>query len=178
MRQPLIWVVLLLQSWAWGADKKPRPVLPAAPVPPPTSTVGTVTASPATIGFQASDPDLVAVAGSAPATITWNVTGGSSGRNWTLTVQADAASFLGCGQLPVSAATVACSSASVSGGGGSGTCSAAFPLSAGPQQVAGGLQGNGNRTYTVTINFSLADSWRYVAAPSCALTLTYIVTAP
>jgi hypothetical protein len=30
----------------------------------------------------------------------------------------------------------------------------------------------------VTLNFTLAESWRYVANSACSLTLTYSVNAP
>jgi len=105
------------------------------------------------------------------------VSGHDNKQNWTLTAQAGAASFTGCATVPASAVTVTCASTSVTGGGGTGSCSGSFTLSSSPQQVAGGLEGN---SYTVTLNFKLTDRWRYIAAttPSCTLTLTYTVNAP
>jgi hypothetical protein len=47
------------------------------------------------------------------------------------------------------------------------------------QQVASGKEDNAtNAPYTVTLNFTLTDSWSYIANPSCSLTLTYTLTAP
>jgi hypothetical protein len=82
--------------------------------------------------------------------------------------------------VPVSAIRVACSSADVSGGAGTGVCAPAFSLSQVPQVLAQGNQGNNTRTYTVGVNFSFTDSWRYIASngPSCSLTLTYTIVAP
>ena len=181
---PFVAIALLFSpALAAGENPSPRrsPVVGAAPLPPVlAATVGTVTATPSTISFNATDPDLGSVAGNSPATVSWSVTGGNNNSNWTLTVQAAATSFTGCGTVPVSAVTVACSSAAVSGGSGTGVCSGAFSLSTPPQQVAGGIEGNGTRSYSVNINFTLSDRWRYVAAlsPPCNITLTYTVNAP
>ena len=180
---PLVAIALLFSPALSAGENPPvrrSPVVGAAPPPPVlATTVGTVTATPSTISFNATDPDLGSVAGNSPATVSWDATAGNNSNNWTLTVQAAATSFTGCGTVPVGAVTVACSSASVSAGGGTGVCSGAFPLSTLSQQVAGGKEGNGTRSYTVNINFTLTDRWRYVAAlsPPCTITLTYTVNA-
>ncbi len=140
-------------------------------------TVGSVSATPSTITFQASNPDQGAVSGSSPGSLTWLVLSGSHVQNWTLSVQAGSSSFVGCPTIPISAVQVSCGSASVSGGAGTGSCSGAFPLSTTPQQIAGGAEGDGTNSYTVTTNFTLAESWRYVANSSCTITLTYSVNA-
>ena len=141
-------------------------------------TLVSVSASPSTISFQASDPDLGTVSGSSPGSVTWMVLSGSHLQNWTLTVQAAASAFAGCPTVPVAAVQVACGSATVSGGGGTGACSGSFPLSTTPRQIAGGAEGDGTSSYSVTINFTLAESWQYIANSSCTLTLTYSVSAP
>jgi len=141
-------------------------------------TVGSVSASPGTISFQASNPDQGAVSGSSPGSLTWMVLSGSHLQNWTLSVQAGSSSFVGCPTIPISAVQVNCGSATVSGGAGTGACSGSFPLSTTPQQIAGGAEGDGTNSYTVTTNFTLAESWRYVANSSCTITLTYSVNAP
>jgi hypothetical protein len=143
------------------------------------SQLGPIIATPAAIQFTATDPDQGAVAGT-PAIITWVTTKGSNKRIWSIFVNADRSTLNGCGTVPTSAIRVSCSSATVPGGGGHGTCAAPFSLSGTPQLVAGGLQGSSTRTYTVNVNFSFTDSWRYIASngPSCSLTLTYSVTAP
>ncbi len=94
-----------------------------------------------------------------------------------MSVQATASTFSGCSTVPVSAVTVACATASVDGGGGTGSCGAPFTLSTVAQQVAGGVEGDGTQFYLVQLNYTLAESWRYVASPSCAVTLTYTVNA-
>jgi hypothetical protein len=148
--------------------------------PIPLSSISNLSAVPGTIGFNSSDPDTGPVAGGTPATVSWTVHQGNNNQNWTLSVQSGSASFTGCGTVPVSAVTVACTSAVV-GGGGTGACNPPFSLSTSPQQVAGGKEsGPGNRSYVVTLTFTFSDSWRYVAArnPACTLTLTYTADVP
>ena len=141
-------------------------------------TLGSVSASPGTINFQATNPDLGIISGSSQGSLTWMVAGGSHLQNWTLSVQAGSSSFAGCSTIPISAIHVNCGSAMVSAGGGTGACSGSFPLSTTAQQIASGAEGDGTNSYTVSINFTLAESWRYVANSSCAVTLTYSVNAP
>jgi hypothetical protein len=141
-------------------------------------TLGSVSATPGTISFQAANPDLGIVSGSSPGSLTWMVLGGSHLQNWTLSVQAGSSAFVGCPTIPISAIQVNCGSANVSGGGGTGACSGSFPLSTTAQQIAGGAQGDGTNSYAVTVNFTLAESWRYIANSACTITLTYTVNAP
>jgi hypothetical protein len=146
--------------------------------PPAATSLASVTASPSTISFTATDPDLGSVAGSSASTVSWTTSGGSSGSTWNLKVQAGAASFTNCASVPTSAVTATCSSVT---GGSSGACSAAITLSTSGQQVATGHEANGgSQPYSVKMNFTLADSWAYIAktSPACTLTLTYTVTAP
>jgi hypothetical protein len=140
------------------------------------ATVSSVSAAPGTIGFQAANPGQGVVSGSSPGSLTWLVSSGSVLKNWTLSVQAGASSFSSCPTVPASAIQVNCGSATA-GGGGTGSCSGSFPLSTTPQQIAGGLQGNGTNSYSVSINFTLAESWRYVANSSCILSITYSISA-
>ena len=140
--------------------------------------VVSVSATPSTISFQATNPDQGIVAGSSPGSLTWTVLGGTHLQNWTLSVQAASSSFAGCPTIPVSAVQVNCGTAGVSGGGGTGACSGSFPLSTTATQIAGGAQGDLINSYTVSVNFTLAESWRYKANPACTLTLTYSVNAP
>lgn len=158
-------------------QQKSKPIVPAANKLLPQATMLTaVTASPSTITFTATDPDLGGVGGSSAATVGWSLSGGSSSSTWNLSVQASSATFASCSTVPTSAVTVACTG--VSGGTG-GTCAAAVPLSTNPQQVASGYEHNGSasKPYSVTLNFTLTDSWSYIAN-SCTLTLTYTVNAP
>lgn len=142
------------------------------------ATIGSLSASPGTISFQASNPDAGIVSGSAPGNLTWMLLAGSQLQNWTLSVQSGSSTFVGCPTIPISAVRVNCSSATVSGGGGAGGCSGSFPLSTTPQQIAGGTQGDGTNSYSVLMNFTLDESWRYIADSTCTLTLTYSVSAP
>ena len=143
------------------------------------ATVTTLTAIPGTISFTAVNPDSGAVSGSSVATVQFLVLSGSPSRNWTVNARTAGSSFTGCSTVPVSAVTVTCASAAVTGSGGSGSasCGGAFPLSTVDQQVAGGVQKNGTGSYTVQINFTLAESWRYVANSSCTLSILYTVNA-
>jgi hypothetical protein len=142
------------------------------------ATLGALSATPGTISFQASNPDGGLVSGFSPASLTFMVLSGSHLQNWTLSLQAGSNSFVGCSYIPISAIRVNCGSASVSGGGGTGSCAGSFPLSTASQQIAGGAQGDGSNSYSVSINFTLAESWRYIANSACTITLTYAVNAP
>jgi hypothetical protein len=140
------------------------------------ATVGLVSISPGTISFTASNPDGGPVSASAPATVSWQVSGGSHLQIWSLSLQAAASTFSNCPTIPISAIQVRCSTASVSGGG-SGTCGGSFPLSTTLQQAAGGAQGDNSNSYTVYLTFTLNESWRYAVNSSCILTITYSITA-
>jgi hypothetical protein len=136
-----------------------------------------ITASPATVSFLSSDPDAGPVAGS-PVTVTWVVWLGGSSNTWNVTVRANSSTLGSCAAVPASAIRARCTSVSVTGfPAGSGSCSQAFPLGTGDQQIAGGLQGGIYATYTVTITYDFTDSWRYkgATAPACSLNLTYVV---
>jgi hypothetical protein len=138
-----------------------------------------LTVSPATISFTGTNPSSApVVAGSATASVTWSNPANGAG-NWNLTVQSGGASFSNCSRVPVSAVTVTCSSATADKGG-KGTCGAPFALSAAPRQVASGTQQPNTGNYSVTLTFTLADSWKYTAQtnPSCTLSLSYIATVP
>jgi len=140
-------------------------------------TVGSLLASPSSVSFLASNPDAGVVSGSSPASLSWSILSGSHTNNWTLSVQADTSSFTGCPYIPVSAVQVSCSSASVGGTGGTGSCGGSFALGTTAQQVAGGAEADGTNSYLVSASFTLAESWQYVANPSCSINLTYTVNA-
>src|ERR1019366_5223638 len=164
---------------------------PVAPLPPtlqgkpltvlarPAAAAFSLNVSPATITFNATNPDLAPVAsGSASASVSWQSRSGNTG-NWSLTVQADSPSFSNCPTVPISAVTVSCASAATNVGR-SGNCSPAFALSTSPQVVAGGNQGRSTFSYAVMLSFALADNWKYIAetSPSCSLSLSYTATVP
>jgi len=157
-------------------QRKPRPF---ATVPQAAGNF-TLNVTPAAISFNAVNPGTApTVPGSTSARITWQVLSG--GANWSLKVQAASPSFANCPAIPISAVTVSCASASVSSTvGGSANCAASFPLSTAPVQVAGGSEGAISFNYSVTVNFTLADSWKYAAAtnPACSLSLTYTADVP
>jgi hypothetical protein len=140
-------------------------------------SVVTLIATPGTISFQATNPNLGTVSGSSPGSVNWMILGGSHLQNWTLSVQAGGTAFTGCPTIPISAVRVSCGSASVSGAAGTGACAGSFPLSTTPQQIAGGAEADSTGSYSVSMNYTLAESWRYVASSACSFTLTYIVDA-
>lgn len=161
-----------------------RPAVPAGTLRPtakPQFQAGnfTLTVTPATITFTATNPATAPlVAGSTSASATWTVLSG--GNNWNLTVQASAPTFTNCATVPISAVKVSCASATVGSLGGSAACSAPFQLSTAPTQAAGGAEGALAYNYSVTLNFTLADSWKYIAetSPACTLNLTYTANVP
>jgi hypothetical protein len=146
-----------------------------------TTTANTFTAVPATVSFTATDPDTGSVPGTSPVTVSWTTSGGSRTRTWALTVSSSSTTFQSCPTVPVNAVTVTCSGPTNPRETGTIACNPAFTLAASPQQVAGGQEDGGrNRTMSVTLNFTLADSWSYIAelTPPCTLNLTYTLNAP
>lgn len=135
-----------------------------------------MTVTPSTINFSATDPDLGLVAGSAASTVSFTLWFGSAS-NWTLTISSSTSTFSGCTTIPASAITATCTAGTASQG--SAVCSAAGPLSTTGIQVASGAQGT-IANFTVTVNFTLSDSWKYIAqtSPTCPLSLTYTLDAP
>ena len=175
-----VFPIALLAATAAGRPVTPAPKLRPMANPAPQTANFTPTATPATISFNAINPATEpTVAGSSTATISWTVSS-TSISSWTLKIKANAAWFTNCSTVPLSAVTVSCASASI-GGAGTATCSNPLALSTTAQQVAGGSLGSyGSHTYTVTINFTLADSWKYIAetSPACSLSLTYTANVP
>ena len=160
------------------AQPKARVVVPAAnPILPMATTLSAISAVPATISFSLTDPTTTpSVAGSPAATVSWTTSFGSTGSTWTLKVSAAAASFTSCATIPRSAVNVSCGGVT---GGSSGACGGGFTLSGAPQQIASGTEASGSgKAYSVTVNFTLADSWSYLVSSSCSLSVTYTVTAP
>jgi hypothetical protein len=171
---------VVLLAVGLGRPVPPPPVFRTAPkarpmaVNPAAGVALNMSATPASITFQGTDPDSSTVAGSSAATVTW--VGFGSTASWNLTVQAPSTTFQGCPTVPVSAVRVSCSSAAVTGGG-TAACAASTTLSTTPQIVASGNQGFFS-SYTVTLTFTLTDSWKFIAetSPQCSLSVTYTST--
>lgn len=132
-------------------------------------------ASPGALSFSSADPSATSTT---QATVLFRIKAGHSGKAWSLTVSASGSSFANCSFLPASAVLVTCASASVSGGG-TAACGSAFGLSTSAGTVASGVQGSGNLDYTILINYTLTDAWKYPGkiSPTCSLTLNYTVAA-
>ena len=172
---PLALLMALAQRPVVNPARKARALASA----PQAGANFTLNVTPATISFAATDPGSVpVVAGSATASVSWTAIG--SGNNWSLTAQASSSTFTNCPTVPVSAVQVKCSTVSVVGLGGSGSCAGSFPLSTSPQVVASGSEGLVSLSYTSTITFTLADSWKYIAqtSPACTISLTYVANVP
>lgn len=180
------WLSITLLLAAAGPPVAVRPVSPkppnglrmaVAPLVVPGATFA-LNVTPATITFSATNPDLAPVdSGSAAASVSWQYN--SNIGAWNLTVQANTSSFSNCGTVPVSAVSVSCTSV-YTHPAGSGFCGPPFTLSTSPQAVVSGTNKNPTDTYAVTLNFTLADNWKYIAqtSPSCSLSLSYVATLP
>jgi len=142
------------------------------------TTITGPTVLPSSIKFSSPDPDITPVSGNTPATIVWTMTGNKHG-NWSLAVQAAAASLTSCPAVPVSAIKVQCTSAIPTGGGGpNATCtSGALTLSTAAQTLASGINEGDPGTITVNASFTFTDAWRYPASSACSVQLTYTITA-
>lgn len=154
----------------------------AAAVVPTASSIPSMSVTPGTLTFNATDPDLGLVAANASVTVNFTMSGGSSNRDWTLAVASSSSTFSSCPTLDNSAVTVTCSSAMTDpGGGGSAACSGPIQLSTTPQTVASGKEDKRNdHTFAVTLIVALRDEWRHRAAtsPPCTLSLSYRLSVP
>lgn len=172
---PIALLFAIVPGHPTDTGRKPRLIAQ----PAPKAANFTLTVTPATITFDATNPGtLPVVAGSATANASWQSLSG--GGNWSLTVQANSPTFANCPTVPISAVTVTCSAASIGSLGGSANCAGSFPLSTTAVQVAGGAEGLLALNYSVTINFTLSDRWKYIAEtnPACSLSLTYTANVP
>src|SRR5260221_9946720 len=159
--------ILLAGGPVRGDGKKTPPRTAAAPtsVVLPTAAAATVnsyTVSPATITFNMTDPDAGLVTGSPAGSVVLSISNGAASRNWIQYVQANSSTFTGCTAIPASAVTVTCNSVTLNNVGGSpgtGAFGAPFALSTTATQVAGGREGTKTDNFTISISFTLADSW-------------------
>jgi hypothetical protein len=187
-----IWIattgmLLLVAGMAWAqkstvSPHQPSPMLQTASESEFDGGFCRITqmrATPNTIPFQASNPGG-AVAGGSVATVNWNIVQGRNGQRWTLRAGTVSSSFSGCPNVPASAVSIKCVSASVDGVGQvSAGCNVSnfttLPNTLPGLSVASGDMGNANsHDYTVVLSYQLSDSWRYIAK-SCPLNVTYTV---
>jgi hypothetical protein len=175
----LIPLLAILMVPASGTSAPLRPVpgtMPpgTTPTKPQSTSVTNAAATPATITFRAINPDTTTlVPGSAAVSVTWQTPGNLFGA-WSLKVSAPS-TFGSCGTVPASAVTVTCGSVT---GGLNGACGGATTLSPGGAQIASGTEGFITTTsYSVSLTFTLQDSWKYVASSSCSLSVSYLITA-
>lgn len=176
---------ILTVGVAWGQTKVPRP--PASPSnianatakPRPAATTPGAAVSPATVNFAATNPGtLPSVLGSPITTFTYgDAPAGSTG-----TLYVAAATFTGgaaCANIPASAVTVTCVSATASPSTcATVQCVAGSPsLSTTPVAIGSGIVNAGTCTpnITYTLNFNFADNWKYTAE-TCTLVITYSQT--
>ena len=166
---------LILTAILFGATGGAKTAAPATVNPKLfLSSISNQAVTPGSINFSATDPDTSpAVSGSSAAVVSWQTTG-TLASSWNLKVSAPA-SFSSCPTVPISAVTVSCGSVA---GGSAGTCGGSTALSTSPIQIASGTEGFLlNTSYSVSLNFTLQDSWKYIASSSCSLSVTYTITA-
>ncbi|MBI4480949.1 MAG: hypothetical protein HY651_13090 [Acidobacteria bacterium] len=163
----LAWLVVT--GWWWQAAVPP---LFAA------TRIHDSSATPVTVTFLGIDPDSPTL--TVPVTISFRTTGGSTAQSWSLSVQATSgANMTNCpSTIPINKIQVSCVSSS-SANGGTASCAAPFNLSTSLQMIASGNEGTGNAVpYLATVNFTLQDSWRYIATnTACTVNLSYQIIA-
>jgi hypothetical protein len=165
---PVITLAIAFAAAQPGAHPAPA----ALRLKPQAVNVRNAAVSPATLTFTAISPDTSpVVSASASAVVTWSTTGNTL-TSWNLKVIAPAA-FSSCPTIPASAVTVSCSALNA---GNNATCGSNAPLSTTPVQMATGTDGTVS-SYSVTLNFTLQDSWQYIASSSCSLAVSYTITA-
>jgi hypothetical protein len=172
--------LIILLAGALGAGRARAPMRrPVSLVTVSQPDGFNLTVTPPTLIFNATNPATAPVVpGNSTTVVSWQVP--SNGGKWSLRVKAASPKFANCATVPISAVTVSCASVSVLPAGGSASCSAPFALSTGESLVAGGSSGPAALLYSVAINFTLADSWKYIAetTPACMLSLTYKADVP
>jgi hypothetical protein len=174
---------LYIAAFLASGTGTPAPKVPAphpgiaATAPLPQAANFTLKIAPASVSFTATDPDSPLVAGSPTTTVSWTVTGTLS-RAWSLSLSSAATTFTNCPTVPISAVTVTCQSATNGGGSGTASCGVVSPLSTTRTTVASGTESAGNRSYSVTLSYTLTDQWKYIArtSPQCTLNITYLAT--
>jgi len=160
---------------AVSAGVTPGQLSPAAvKLKPEAVSLSAASVTPSAIGFTANNPDSSpVVSGASSAVVTFKTSAGFFG-TWNLKVSAPS-SFGACSTVPASAVTVSCVSAT---GGQNPACGGPVTLSSSPTQIASGTEGLiFSTTYNVTLSFTLADSWKYIASSLCSLSVTYTITA-
>ncbi len=176
--------VLIVMGCAWGqtSGKSSRTTVTALGLAAPAAaTVSTFTATPATVTITANNPGgTVASTSSTVSASTSKATTGTH-PTWNMQVAASANSMTGtgCPNVPISAITVSCSTATSGGRGSSATCAGNFTLSTTYQTFVSGVQGDtGNPSYGATLVFNLADGYQFYATQgqACTLTLQYQAT--
>lgn len=143
------------------------------------STISSFTVSPAGATFAASlDPD--ATVSPVSSTAQWYLRMGAVVQSWTLQVNANSATVLNCPKVPLSAFRITCVSVTAPFLGNGACTSGSLPVSTTSQTLASGSQILLGGTYTVTLQISFTDSWRYPAAlaSGCSLSLSYVADAP
>src|SRR5437879_870452 len=119
-------------------------------------TAGSVMAAPSMITFTSPDPDITPVNGNTTATITWSMSGLLN--SWTLSVNANSASFAGCPLVPASAVQYQCTSATPGTLGNASCTAGTFTLSSSPQTIASGTSQGLGGTTTVVVAFKFTDA--------------------
>ena len=162
---------ILLLAAADRVARRPTTVV----IRPEANGISSYTVSPASVTFAAANPTTTpSVSGSSTVTLNFSLTGGNSARTWNIQLKSTTATFAGCTTVPLSAITATCGS--VTGGTG-GTCAGGFAVSTTNTQVASGTETTGSASYSVTVNFALADDWKYLPATCTAQTFSYLLTA-
>ncbi len=181
--QAVAGTVLIIMGCAWGQTNRSssRTTVSALGMAPAAATVSTFTATPATVTITANNPG--GTVPSTSSTVSAGTSKATTGTHptWNMQVAASANSMTGtgCPNVPISAITVSCSTATAGGRGSSATCAGNFTLSTTYQTFVSGLQGDtGNPTYSATLVFNLADGYQFYATQgqACTLTLQYQAT--
>ena len=179
-QRQLLWIlaveVALLCMVDRQRSRRPKPLPYLA-----TTVIVSFTASPSTIAFTSSDPDVGATGS---ATVSINTSSSQKGNAWNLSVQASNTTLANCSSVPVSAIQAVCTGVALAAGGSpagtapTGACTGGVPLSTAVTQIAGGTQGSKEDLITVDVSYPFTDMWKYpgASASACALSLSYTAT--
>ncbi len=163
---PQVFLAAILAATPQGAAH-PEAIIGGAPR---ALAVSGPTVTPASISFTATNPDNAAtVTGSASAVLRFSIAATS---NWSVAVSAPA-SFTNCSTVPVTAVTATATCTTTVG---TSNCTSGALSTGGTTIATGRHTGSGADAYTITIAFTLADSWAYIASAACSLAVTYSIT--
>lgn len=181
--EPVVLTIVLASPLRAGQNttKGKNVVITRSTAPVPFAAIPTLSVSPSTISFTASNPAGGPVSGSSPLTASITITSTSNNNIWTLTIQTLGSNLTSGsgGTIPVSSIQYTATGLLIAAGG-KGSLTVNNPtgiLSTGAVQTASGFEGNKTFQAQVQYSMSFTDSWNY-DPDTYSQTVVLTLTAP